>query len=86
MFSFVHYDLLLSIVNCSEPTVPRNGSIGTYQNTTEGAVIVFRCNPGFVPAGNMTAVCASDGRWSPNPAEVRCTGKPAHSIDLNVGV
>ena len=34
-----------------------DGSIDPYQNTTEGAVIVFGCNPGFVPAGNMTAVC-----------------------------
>ena len=36
---------------------------------------MFGCNPGFVPAGNMRAVCASDGRWSPDPAELKCRGK-----------
>ena len=49
-------------------------------------MIVFGCNPGFVPAGNMIAVCTSDGRWNPNPAEVRCTGKSAHSRDDNLDV
>ena len=81
-FSSYFMVLTLSyIVNCSDPTIPGNGSIRTYQNTTEGAEIVFGCNPGFVPAGNMTTVCASDGRWNPNPAEVRCICKSAHSID-----
>ena len=69
------------VVNCSDPNFPRNVSIRTYQNTTEGAVIVFGCNPGFVPAGNVTAVCASNGSWTPDPAEVMCTCKSAHSID-----
>ena len=69
-------------VNCSNPTVPGNGSIEAYQNTTEGAEIVFRCdqqysmgNPGFVPAGNMTAVCGAEGRWSPDPGDLVCTCK-----------
>ena len=44
---------------------------------------MFGCNTGFVPAGNMTAVCASDGRWNPDPAELRCTGKSVHSIDYS---
>ena len=67
--------LISPIVNCSDPTSPGNGSIGTYQNTTEGAEIFFRCNPGFVPPGRMIAVCASDGRWSPDPVELRCIGE-----------
>ena len=50
-----------------------NGSIDPYQNTTEGAEISFMCNPEFVPAGRMTAVCGADGRWSPDPANHRCT-------------
>ena len=41
----------------------------------EGAQIFFRCNPGFVPAGNMTAVCETDGRWNPDPATLVCTCK-----------
>ena len=41
----------------------------------EGAEIFFRCNPGFVPAGDMTAVCGTDGRWNPDPATLVCTCK-----------
>ena len=62
-------------VNCSDPTAPGNGSIATYQNTTEGAEIQFGCNPQYSPAGRMMAVCTQDGRWDPNPATLVCTGE-----------
>ena len=63
----------LSIVNCSDPiAVPRNGSIDPYQNTTEGAEVLFSCNPMFVPTGRMRAVCGADGRWTPDPAGLVC--------------
>ena len=35
----------------------------------------FRCNPGFVPAGNMTAVCGADGRWNADPATLVCNSE-----------
>ena len=57
---------LLSAANCSDPIAPGNGVIEPFQNTLEGAEIFFRCNPGFVPAGRMRALCASDGRWNPD--------------------
>ena len=67
--------------NCGDPTVPTNGYIyGTYQNTTEGTVIEFGCDSGFVPAGNTTAVCALDGRWIPDPATLVCTCKSTYSF------
>ena len=50
-----------------------DGSIELYQNTTEGAEIFFSCNPGFVLAGRMTATCASNGMWTPDPASLTCT-------------
>ena len=65
--------------NCGDPILPTSGSIGTYQNATEGAEIVFGCNPGFVPAGNVTAVCASNGSWTPDPATHLCTCKSTYS-------
>ena len=65
--------LFLPPVNCGDPTAPRNGSINSYQNTTEGAQIVFRCDPGLVPAGDMAAVCAANGSWTPNPATTMCS-------------
>ena len=48
-------------VNCGMPVAPGNGSIVAVPNTLGGTEIVFRCNTGFVPTGNMTAVCTSDG-------------------------
>ena len=45
-------------------------------NTTEGSVVVFQCDPGFVPEGEMTAVCGSDGQWTPNPGGVTCSPGP----------
>ena len=72
------YYIIICIIlpaNCSDPTPPTDGSIETYQNTTEGAEILFRCNPGFVPAGRMRAVCGADGRWNPDPATLVCTSE-----------
>ena len=71
------YDLFPP-ANCSDSTSPVDGFIDPYQNTTEGAEIFFRCNPGFVPARNMTAVCGADGRWTPDPADHVCTCKSAY--------
>jgi len=62
-------------VNCRGPNTPENGSVVIYENTTEGAEIFFKWNPGFVPAGRMIAVCAGDGRWNPNPATLVCSGE-----------
>ena len=47
-------------------------------STTE---VVFRCNPGFVLAGRMSATCVSPdgisvvGTWTPDPADLVCNGK-----------
>ena len=65
--------LLYTPVSCGQPVTPDNGSIEAYQNTTQGAEIFFKCNPGFVPAGRMRAVCGADGRWNPDPATLVCT-------------
>ena len=50
-----------------------DGSIDSYQNTTEGTEVSFMCNPMFVPAGRMTAVCGTNRRWNPDPAGLVCT-------------
>ena len=70
--------LPLHAANCSDSTVPINGSIEAYQNTSEGAEIFFSCNPGFVPAGRMRAVCGANGRWNPDPATFVCTCEAAY--------
>jgi len=63
----------IRIVNCSDPAAPGNGFIESYQNTTEGAEISFRCNSQFVPNMAMMATCGADGRWNPDPATLVCT-------------
>ena len=69
------YWCIIPPVGCGRPVTPDNGSIEAHQNTTEGAEIFFRCDPGFVPAGRMRAVCGTDGRWNPDPATLVCTGE-----------
>ena len=70
-----YFLITVSVTGCGSPIAPDNGSIEAHQNTTEGAEIFFRCNPGFVPAGRMTAVCGADGRWNPDPAGLVCISK-----------
>ena len=73
----------LSPVNCDRPNVSQNGTIVNIEsiNAVGGTEIVFRCNSGFVPAGNMIAACASPdgvsviGTWTPNPADLVCNGE-----------
>ena len=59
---------------------PGNGSIVAVSSTLGGTEILFRCNIEFVPTGNRTAACTSDGispngTWTPNPATLVCIGK-----------
>ena len=59
-------------VDCGLPGVPRNGSLESYTDTTEGSEVFYRCDPGLVPGGRMRAVCTRNG-WSPNSATLCCT-------------
>ena len=63
---------LPSSVNCGVPAPPGNGSIVNYTSTMEGSVIYYQCNLGFGPLGEMSVVCAANGSWSPDPADVTC--------------
>ena len=68
----------LPLVNCGMPTAPENGIIENIQsvNTVGGALIVFRCNPRYVPARRMSATCVSSTRnWTPDPADLVCNGE-----------
>jgi len=65
------------------PRAPQNGIIENFQSisTVEGAQILFRCNPRYVPAGRMSATCRSPdgmsavGTWTPDPADLVCNGE-----------
>ena len=62
----------LTSVDCGSPGNPRNGSLESYSDTTEGSEVFYSCNQGLVPEGRMRAVCTRNG-WSPNPADLCCT-------------
>ena len=60
------------VANCAVGRSPGNGTIANYTSTVEGSTLLYQCNPGFGPVDEMTAVCAADGSWSPDPAVVSC--------------
>ena len=67
--------------DCGAPSPPVNGSLlQPYTNTTESSVVVFQCDSGFVPEGEMTAVCGSDGQWTPDPGGVTCSPVPTQTF------
>ena len=60
------------VANCGVPTPPDNGTFVNYTSTVEGSALLYQCNQGFGPVGEMTAVCAANGSWNPDPADVTC--------------
>ena len=81
--AIIDYHTVLPPVRCGMPRGPGKGSIKNIQSisTVGGAQIFFRCNPGYVPAGRMSATCMSpdgilaDGTWTPDPADLVCNGE-----------
>ena len=67
-------------VDCGAPPRPVNGSLQLCTSTTAGSEVVFWCDPGFVPERVMTAVCGSDGQWTPNPGNVTCSPRPTQIL------
>ena len=69
------------IADCGAPPSPINGSLlQPCTSTTEGSVVVFQCDPGFVPDREVTAVCGGDGQWTPNPGDVTCNPRPTQTF------
>ena len=66
--------------DCGPPPSLTNGSLQPHTNTTEDSVVVFQCDPGFVPEGEMTAVCERDGQWTPNPGGITCSPRPTQTL------
>ena len=66
--------------DCGTPPSPVSGSVQPHTNTTEGSVVVFQCDPGFVPVGEMTTVCGRNGQWTPNPGDVTCSPGPTQTF------
>ena len=66
-----------NVADCGAPPPPVNGYLlQPHTNTTEGSMVVFQCDSGFVPEGVMTAVCGRDGQWFPDPGGITCSPRP----------
>ena len=64
--------LVLYTVGCGDPIPPSSGTLEHYNSTEEGSKVFYRCNSGLAPKEQMAAVCAPDGGWNPNPADLQC--------------
>ena len=63
-------------VGCGPPPPPPRGSLGDLTSSQDGAVVAFQCNPGLAPSQQMMSVCAANGSWTPDPAELVCMLPP----------
>ena len=73
------YAVLISFsVSCGTPSFAGRVDVEPVASTTVGSEIVYRCQSGLLPEGNMTSVCGGDGRWNPDPATLLCEGKLYH--------
>ena len=62
--------------DCGDPSPPANGFVMVSDSTLEGSQIVFQCNSGLAPSQQMMSVCAANGSWTPDPAELVCMSPP----------
>ena len=62
-------------VSCGAPSFSTGVTVEPFSNTTVGSEIVYQCQSGFLPEGEMTSVCGGDGRWNPDPVTLLCEGK-----------
>ena len=77
MTYFVHALSHYNTVGCGLLNPPLNGSLLNLTSSQEGAVVAFRCNPGLVLSQQQrTSVCATNGNWTPDPAELVCMSPP----------
>ena len=59
---------------CPSLTAPPGGVLDPDTNRTQGpgAIVTYRCNQGFMPAGPMTVMCTDNLMWDPNPSTLVC--------------
>ena len=69
-----------TLVQCFPPSAAKGVSISPYTATTEGSVIVLKCEEGLVPEESIMAVCGNDRRWYPDPTTLNCTPNTTSGI------
>ena len=58
-----------TLIQCFPPSAANGVSISPYTATTEGSVIILKCEEGE----RIMAVCGNDSRWYPDPTTLNCT-------------
>ena len=55
-------------LDCGQRTAPDHGvvTIVSGNGYTEGSVIRFDCNPGYIASSPITTTCTTSGTWSNN--------------------
>lgn len=66
---------------CNSPLPPNNGAITEMKVTDEGVNVTYRCNDGFTPTGDITALCNANGTWNNNPVDTVCTAVTKGSLN-----
>ena len=69
--------------DCGSPILPPNASVEGYNDTVEGLVVIYSCNPGLIPEGEFRSVCREGtDTWDPDPASLMCRepGTPGRYI------
>ena len=69
-----------TLIQCFPPPAVNGVSISPYSATTEGSVIVLKCEEGLVPEESIMAVCGNDRRWYPDPTTLNCTPNTTSGI------
>ena len=60
------------LVNCSTPISANGVVIESYNSTTEGSMIYYRCKQDLLPNDRIRSVCSGNQKWIPDPTEHVC--------------
>ena len=72
--------LSFTLIQCFPPSATNGMSISPYTATTEGSLIVLKCEESLVPEESIMAVCMNDRRWYPDPNTLNCTSNTPSGI------
>ena len=59
----MYKSILISVVDCGQPNVPRNVLTRLDPGTKPGAKVHFSCHQGYKLEGSTYATCNRDGHW-----------------------
>ena len=77
-------NLIIDAVKCNPPLTKENEQyvIANYSYPAiEGTNVTFTCSdPGLVFNGSNSSTCMRNGKWEPDPMDVKCIPEGNHAI------